>query len=48
MINRGALRLDDLKIICFDSADEMLARGFGDQINDVLKFVPKKVQVCLS
>ena len=47
MINRGALRLDDLKIICFDSADEMLARGLRDQINDVLKFVPKKVQVCL-
>ena len=47
MINRGALCLNDLKIICFDSADEMLARGYRDQINDVLKFVPKKVQVCL-
>ena len=46
-INRGVLRLDDLKIICFDSADEIIARGFGDYINDVFQLLPKKVQVCL-
>ena len=47
MINRGALRLDDVKIVCFDEADEMLSRGFKDQIYDVFKFLPEKVQVCL-
>jgi len=47
MINRGALRLDDIKIFCLDEADEMLSRGFKDQIYDVFKFLPEKVQVCL-
>ena len=47
MINRGALRLDDIKLFCLDEADEMLSRGFKDQIYDVFKFLPEKVQVCL-
>jgi len=47
MINRGALRLDDCKLFCLDEADEMLSRGFKDQIYDVFKFLPEKVQVAL-
>lgn len=47
MINRGALRLDDCKIFCLDEADEMLSRGFKDQIYDVFKFLPESVQVAL-
>lgn len=47
MIDRGALRLDDVKLFCLDEADELLARGYEDQIYDVFKFLPEKVQVCL-
>jgi translation initiation factor 4A len=47
MINRGALRLDRCKIFCLDEADEMLSRGFKDQIYDVFKFLPESVQVAL-
>ena len=32
MINRRALRLADTKIFALDEADEMLSRGFKDQI----------------
>ena len=39
MISRGALRLDHCKIFCLDEADEMLSRGFKDQIYDVFKNV---------
>ena len=45
MINRRALRTDSMKIFVLDEADEMLSRGFKDQIYDVFKFLPSKVQV---
>ena len=32
MINRRAFRTDSIKIFCLDEADEMLSRGFKDQI----------------
>merc|ERR1712005_74692 len=47
MINRGALKLAMCKLFCPDEADEMLSRGFKDQIYDVFKFLPEKVQVAL-
>jgi len=47
MINRGALRLDRCLIFCLDEADEMLSRGFKDQIYDVFRFLPESVQVAL-
>lgn len=47
MINRGALKLDNLKIFCLDEADEMLSRGFKDQIYDIFKFLTEGVQVAL-
>jgi len=47
MINRGALRLDHLRLFVLDEADEMLSRGFKDQIYDVFKSLPSKVQVVL-
>jgi len=47
MINRGALRLDNCKLFCLDEADEMLSRGFKDQIYDIFKFLPEKIQVAL-
>jgi translation initiation factor 4A len=47
MISRKALPLTSMKIFALDEADEMLSRGFKDQIYDVFKFLPESVQVCL-
>jgi len=47
MINRRALKLDHIKQFMLDEADEMLSRGFKDQIYDIFKFLPETVQVCL-
>lgn len=33
MVNRGFLKTDHLKVMILDEADEMLSRGFKDQIN---------------
>ncbi|KAK3589638.1 hypothetical protein CHS0354_015130 [Potamilus streckersoni] len=47
MINRRALDPKDIKIFVLDEADEMLSRGFKDQIYDVFKFMPQDIQVIL-
>jgi translation initiation factor 4A len=47
MINRKALSLNSMKLFVLDEADEMLSRGFKDQIYDIFQFLPEKVQVCL-
>jgi len=47
MINRRALRMDSVGLFVLDEADEMLSRGFKDQIYEVFKFLPDKVQVAL-
>lgn len=47
MINRRALKPESIKMFVLDEADEMLSRGFKDQIYDVFRFLPPKVQVVL-
>jgi translation initiation factor 4A len=47
MINRRALKTDSIKLFCLDEADEMLSRGFKDQIYEVFRFLPSNVQVGL-
>lgn len=47
MIKRYALKTDELKSFVLDEADEMLSRGFKDQIYDIFQYVPKKAQICL-
>jgi len=47
MINRNVLNLNNVKLFVLDEADEMLSRGFKDQIYDVFQHLPPKVQVCL-
>lgn len=47
MINRQALNLQSMKLFVLDEADEMLSRGFKDQIYDIFQYLPEKVQVCL-
>jgi translation initiation factor 4A len=47
MVNRKALRTDSIKIFCLDEADEMLSRGFKDQIYEVFQILPRDTQVVL-
>ncbi|CAJ0933897.1 unnamed protein product, partial [Mesorhabditis belari] len=47
MIGRGILHTDKIKMFVLDEADEMLSRGFKDQIYEVFKYMPQDVQVVL-
>jgi DEAD/DEAH box helicase len=47
MIKRGALRTDNIKVLCLDEADEMLSQGFKDQIYEVFQLLPSDTQVAL-
>jgi len=47
MIGKRHLRVDDLLTFVLDEADEMLSRGFKDQIYDIFKTMPPNIQVCL-
>lgn len=47
MINRGAMATDKIKMFVLDEADEMLSRGFKDQIYDVFRKMPEEIQVVL-
>ncbi|CAB0018055.1 unnamed protein product [Nesidiocoris tenuis] len=47
MISRRALKTNHIKMFVLDEADEMLSRGFKDQIHDVFKNLPTEVQVIL-
>jgi len=47
MIGKRHLRVDDLICFVLDEADEMLSRGFKDQIYDIFKTLPPNIQVCL-
>jgi translation initiation factor 4A len=47
MVQRGFLRTADLKLVVLDEADEMLSRGFKEQIHNIFKHLPETTQVCL-
>jgi translation initiation factor 4A len=47
MINRDALDTKQIRIFVLDEADEMLSRGFKDQIYDVFRKMPSNTQVIL-
>jgi len=47
MLNRRYLRPDYIKLFVLDEADEMLSRGFKDQIYDIFQALPTNVQVAL-
>ncbi|KAL7189244.1 hypothetical protein ACSBR1_038983 [Camellia fascicularis] len=44
MLRRQSLRPDYIKMFVLDDADEMLSRGFKDQIYDIFQLLPSKVQ----
>merc|ERR1711985_126250 len=47
MLSKNRFKLDHLRVFTLDEADEMLSRGFKDQIYDIFKCLPPNVQVCL-
>ncbi|CAN8270287.1 unnamed protein product [Cochlearia groenlandica] len=47
MIKRKSLRTRGIKLLILDESDEMLSRGFKDQIYDVYRYLPPDLQVCL-
>jgi translation initiation factor 4A len=47
MLCRGVLKPDNIKMFVLDEADEMLSRGFKDQIYDIFTALPSSVQVGL-
>jgi len=47
MIRRKTLRTRNIKMLVLDEADEMLSRGFKEQIYDVYRYLPPQTQVVL-
>ena len=47
MIRRQNLRTAKIKTLIIDEADEMLSRGFKEQIYDIYRFLPASTQVVL-
>jgi len=47
MIRRKNLRTRNIKMLVLDEADEMLSRGFKEQIYDVYRYLPPLTQVIL-
>lgn len=47
MIQSDVLNLTPVKLFILDEADEMLSRGFKEQIYEIFQHLSNKVQVCL-
>ena len=47
MIHRNHLFTDSLKMLIFDEADEILSKGFKDNIYNIVRAIPKTTQICL-
>lgn len=47
MIKRRCLRTQKLKMLVIDEADEMLGRGFKEQLYDIYRYLPPETQVVL-
>jgi ATP-dependent RNA helicase len=47
MIRRRVLKTKNVKILVIDEADEMLGRGFREQLYDIYRYLPPQTQVVL-
>eukprot|EP00923_Selenidium_pygospionis_P027260 GHVN01048982.1.p1 GENE.GHVN01048982.1~~GHVN01048982.1.p1 ORF type:complete len:406 (+),score=50.99 GHVN01048982.1:93-1310(+) len=47
MLSKGVLNVDRTRLFIVDEADEMLARGFRDQIYEVFQYLSNNIQVAL-
>jgi len=48
MLQRRLLSPGSIKMLILDEADEMLSRGFRDQLYDIFQFLPSEMQVVLA
>ena len=48
MIRRRTLRTRSIKMLVLDEADEMLNKGFKEQIYDVYRYLPPQTQVIIK
>ena len=46
-IQRNKLRINNMKLFILDEADEMLSKGFKDQIRKIFSYLPQDMQVSL-
>lgn len=46
LLQRRALQSNSIKIVCVDETDEMLSRGFKDQIMQVMPYLSPMCQLC--
>ena len=47
MLKRYAIVTDKIKTFVLDEADEMLSRGFKEQVYEIFQYIPKQCQICL-
>lgn len=47
-IKRKNLRTRNIKMLVIDEADEMLNKGFQEQIYDIYRYLPPTTQVSIS
>ena len=47
MMKKGIFKTDYFRLFVMDEADEMLSRGFKQQIQDIFKYLPGNVQIAL-
>jgi translation initiation factor 4A len=47
LMQRKFLRTEDVSVLILDEADEMLSKGFMEQIADIMRLLPSKIQIGL-
>jgi ATP-dependent RNA helicase len=47
MLRRQSLRVRNLKVLILDEADEIMSAGFKDQLYDIYRLLPPKLQVVI-
>ena len=47
MMKRYVLKTTKLKYFIMDEADEMLSKGFKDQVYEIFQFIPKEAKICV-
>ena len=46
MMSKRYLYTDNIKLLIFDEADEMLSGGFQENIYNIIYYIPKDAQIC--
>ena len=47
LIRRGIIRTSHVKIMVLDETDEMLSKGFKDQVRNIFQYLPEEVQAAI-